>query len=153
MQGLWFMPDERALEALESHWGASLPPGATLLRCSWLGDAFVVVPAGPVHWLNTGTAECTRIADSVAEFEHALATPAAKSWLLPALLQALQAEGKSAAKGECFTYAILPIFAEGKYEPWNFRAVPAWEHFEVTASLHRQVAHLPEGARVRVVIE
>lgn len=153
MQGLWFTPDERALAALESHWGAFLPPGATLLRCSWLGDAFVATPAGPVYWLNTGTAECTQIAESVAEFEQALAMPSSDSWLLPALLQALRAEGKSAAEGECYTYAILPIFAEGKYEPWNFRPVPAWEHFEVTASLHHQVTDLPDGTRVRVVIK
>ncbi|WP_419555327.1 hypothetical protein [Sphingobium yanoikuyae] len=49
-------------------------------------------------------------------------------------------------EGQCFTYVIPPVFAEGKYEVGNFAAVPMKEHFGLSSDLHRQMASLPEGA-------
>ena len=152
MHDHWIQLDARGQAALETHWRHRFPPGATLLGCSAFGDPFLVAAAGEVHWLNTGTAECTRVAGSLAEFEAALQRQPA-SWLLPRLAAALEAEGKFLADGECFTYAILPVFAEGKYEPWNFRPVPAWQHFEVTAQVHGQLEGMPDGTKVRLRVE
>jgi hypothetical protein len=124
-----------------------------VLFCNCFGDPFVIDEGGAVHWLDTGTATLTRVADSLPAFEASLAGEAARDWLLPDLVQALQGEGKSLGRDQCYTYAILPVFAEGKYETWNFKPVPLREHFEVTAELHRSIAPLADGTRVRLAIE
>jgi hypothetical protein len=152
MQEPWIRLDEMGKSALSSHWDWALPAGARLLGCSRFGDAFLVAPNGTVHWLNTGTAEVCQVAASLDDFEKALASEASDLWFLPALVRELEASGKTLAEGECYGYAILPVFAEGKYEPWNFKPMPAGQHFEATASLHRQIAGLPDGARVRLAV-
>jgi hypothetical protein len=151
----WINLDARGEAALVTRWEHRIPPHARILRCTAFGDAFLESPDGGVHWLNTGTAECMQVAVSRLAFEQAIAEEgeAPASWLLPTLVDALEAEGKVLADGQCYTYAILPIFAEGKFEPWNFRPVPAWEHFEVTADLHRQLEGMPDRSRVRLRIE
>ena len=146
---LVFTPSSEALHELRTSWAWLLPADSEPVLFSILGDVFFRTDA--VYWLNTGTASITRVAETVEEFEAALPVHG-DDWFLPPLVQALHDQGKVPAAGECYTYAILPIFAEGKYEPWNFKPVPAAEHFAATAQAHRQVAELPEGAQVQLQV-
>jgi hypothetical protein len=73
----------------------------------------------------------------------------ADEWFLPALIDKLQMAGKLREPGECYTYVTLPIFTEGKYEVDNLNPVPAAEHFELTGHIHRQIAEMPDGAKMR----
>lgn len=151
--GLTFTPDRAALEALRSDWGPMLPDPFAPLLFSVLGDVFFSDAAGKVFWLNTGTAEVVSVAASVGEFQRLLGTDRANEWFLPDLVEALHVAGKIPAAGECYTYAILPIFAEGKYEEWNFAPVPGHEHFSATAHQHEQLASLPDGTRVEISVQ
>jgi energy-coupling factor transporter ATP-binding protein EcfA2 len=36
--------------------------------------------------------------------------------------------------------------------PSNIRLVSALEHFSLSGDLHRQIAHLPDGAKVRIAV-
>lgn len=130
-----------------------LPVDFQPLLLSIFGDLFFSEDNGEVFWLNTGTAEVTAVAASVDEFQRLLETDQATDWFLPDLVEALHQAGKIPAAGECYTYAILPIFAEGAFEVWNFAPVPTHEHFAVTAQIHRKIADLPDGARVRISVE
>jgi hypothetical protein len=142
-------PSAEAVAELRSSWSWILPEQCTFVLFSIFGDAFFSDADGRVSWLNTGTAQITVVAASEAEFLSALRTQC-DEWFLPRLVEQLHAAGSVPGPGECFTYAVLPVFRQGKYEPWNFKPVPAREHFALTAHVHRQIAGLPDGAQVRI---
>ena len=144
-------PSPEAVAALRSSWSWVLPEKYEPVLFSVFGDVFFCGGSGQVFWLNTGTAETTPVASSLAEFQSNLSDNC-DEWFLPRLVEQLHADGKVSKVGECYTYAVLPIFAEGKYEPWNFNAVPAQQHFELTAHIHREIAALPDGSKVRITV-
>ena len=146
---LTFEPTDDAIEQLAEAWAWRLKVPFRPVLFSTLGDMFFARDDGAVWWLNTGTAELTRVADSIEHFHERLATDVADEWFLPALIEKLQLAGKLREAGECYTYVTLPIFAEGKYEVDNLNPVSAAEHFELTGHIHRQIAELPDGAKVR----
>ena len=145
-------PDDDAVRALRSSWRWLIGDDWTPLLFSIWGDAFFS-REGQVQWLNTGVGEVTTVAANEDEFREALGGERATDWFLPGLVTTLHEAGKRPGEGECFTYAIYPVFAEGKYEVWNFAPVPAREHFSVSGQLHREIAELPDGAAVRLSVE
>lgn len=147
---LTFTPSSETVAALRASWSWMLPHDCRFLLFSIFGDAFFCVQTGEVFWLNTGTAEISLVAQSPADFRAALSGHCSE-WFLPHLVEQLRSDGKVPIGDECYTYAVLPIFAEGKYEPWNFKVVPATEHFSLTGHVHREIAALPDGARVRML--
>ena len=147
---LAFLPSDAALEELSEAWSWLLPEPVEPVTASALGDVFFQKGSEAVYWLNTGTAEITRIAESRAAFMELLKTEKADEWFMPGLIQELLNAGKHLKPDHCYTYAVLPIFKEGKYEVSNLNPVPAREHFGLTGTLHRQVNNLPDGAQVQV---
>ena len=81
---------------------------------STLGDVFFEPDSGGIWWLNTGTGELTRVAESLDHFQDRLATDIADEWFMPLLIAQLHAAGKVPEPGECYTYVTLPVFAEGR---------------------------------------
>jgi hypothetical protein len=150
---LTFTPDQTALAAFGSAWSWRLPEHFQPILFSIFGDVFIAAEDGSVHWLNTGTGDLSRVANTVSDFRSILGTTAINEWFLPNLVLQLHEAGRAPEPGECFTYAIFPVFAEGKYEAWNFKPVPAAQHFEYSACVIRQVADVPDGAKVRLAIE
>lgn len=65
---LTFAPPPEALQELNASWGWLLHEPFKPVLFSSLGDVFIEPDSGGVWWLNTGTAELTRVADSVAHF-------------------------------------------------------------------------------------
>lgn len=120
------------------------------LFASLFGDVFFKATTGEVFWLNTGTGSVEKIATDETALSQLLDSKQAELWLLPGLAERLIAAGKTLAPGECYTFIILPIFNEGKYEVENVAVVPALEHFKLTADIHRQIADLPDGAPIRL---
>jgi hypothetical protein len=115
------------------------------------GDVFLKRP-DDVAWLNTGTGELTSVAKDEDEFRELLRGFARSDWFLPVLVASLHELGKRPGPGECFTYAIYPVFAEGQYVPENFTPVPPASHFGLSGDLHRQIQDLEDGAKVRVTV-
>lgn len=132
------------------HWllGAEWAP----LLFSVFGDAFIEKD-GQVQWLNTGTGEIIPVAKDRSEFQHKLGGDDTNDWFMPGLVAALHDAGKYPVEGQCFTYAIYPVFAEGKYEVGNFAVVPIKEHFGLSGDLHRQIMlALTAGIFVAVIL-
>ena len=146
-------PDADALSQLRSAWSWRLPEHFEVLLVTAFGDVFLEVAGDGIYWLNTGTAEVELVAADRATFQAKLNGEEGMDWLLPDLIDELHAEAKVCGPGECYTYAILPIFAEGKYETWNFKPVPVAQHFGLTAHIHRQIEELPDGARVNISLD
>jgi len=150
---LTFTPDGEAVRELRKAWSWLLTEEYTPVLFSVVGDVFLrMVAAGEVQWLNTGTGEIQRVADSVEEFRTLLGTEKVREWFMPALVEQLHAVGKVPAAGECHTYVTLPVFAEGKYEVANLNAVRAKDHFAATAHVLREVQWLPDGTKVKLIV-
>jgi hypothetical protein len=145
-------PDEASLRTLRQSWNWLLGEDWSPVLFSIWGDVFLR-HENQVEWLNTGTGEITTVSEDEDAFREALATERGDDWFMPGLATALREAGKWPGEGECFTYAIYPIFAEGRYEVANFAVVPAREHFSLSGDLHRQLAELPDGTQVRLSVE
>lgn len=145
-------PDSDAIEALATSWSWRIGDAFTPLLFTALGDMFYEADEGGVFWLNTGTAELERVAESVSGFNQLLREEVADDWLLPPLIEALIKAGKTRAEGECYTYVTLPVFVEGEYTVENLNPVSAKEHFELTGSVLQQLQDVPDGTDVNIDI-
>ncbi len=144
-------PDDEAVAELKRSWAWLIPQPWTPLLYSVLGDVFLERQRQGVFWLNTGTGEVTRVAEDVQQFETSLRTDLAEDWFMPQLIACLHQAGKIPNSGQCYTYVIFPIFADGRYEVENLNVVPAKEHFGLSGDLHAQISGLPDGQKVSIV--
>ncbi len=149
---LTITPEDDAVAALRTSWEWRLGEAWSPLLFSAFGDVFLKTSTG-VHWLNTGTGDLEKIAEDEGTFRTAIGGDQANDWFLPSLVEALHEAGKRPAAGECFTYAIYPVFAEGKYEVDNFAVVPAREHFALSGDLHRQLSGMTDGDKVSLRVK
>lgn len=143
-------PSDEAVKQLAESWSWMLREPFVPVIFSVLGDVFLEPEAGGVWWLNTGTGELTRVAESVPEFRELLATELADEWFMSALVEKLHAAGKIASAGQCYTYVTFPAFAEGKYEVDNLNPVQAQEHFALAGHILNEVKSLPDGTKVKI---
>jgi hypothetical protein len=147
---LTFEPAAEAVDELADAWAWRLKDPFRPVLFSILGDMFFARDDDSIWWLNTGTAEVTRVAESVDEFRDQLGTELADDWFLPHLVELLHAAGKVPEVGECYTYVTLPVFHDGRYEVDNLNPVPALEHFALTGHIHREISALPDAPKARV---
>lgn len=151
---LTFDPGQRALSAIASSWSWLLVEPFHPVLFSTLGDMFFRYERGhEIYWLNTGTGSVAPIAGSEEAFESLLASEAAEELFLPDLISDLHEAGKLLQADECYSYAIFPVFAEGKYEASNLNPVPSWEHFGLSGDLHKQLRDFPDGTKVSIKLD
>jgi hypothetical protein len=148
---LTFVPSDEAVQQLRESWSWLLREPFVPVLFSVLGDVFFEPRSGGVWRLDAGTAEISRVAGSIGEFQGLLGTDLADDWFMPDLVERLHDAGKQPSPGECFTYVTLPVFKEGTYEVPNLNPVDARDHFAVTGRIHREIRHLPDGAQVRII--
>jgi Domain of unknown function (DUF1851) len=147
---LTITPRNEAIEELKREWSWLLPEKYQPVLFSALGDMFYEVPAGEIWWLNTGTAELSKVAERRDAFVDLLDTDILMNWFLPPPIEKLRAAGKVLGEGQCYSFLTLPVFKEGKYTAENLFQVDAREHFELTGSIHRQIRALPDGSKVKM---
>jgi hypothetical protein len=149
---LTMTPNDEAIGELRTAWSWLLPEHYQPILFSALGDLFYQTPSGEIWWLNTGTAEVSKVAESQSEFQRLLKTDMADDWLFPPLIEKLIKAGKALSPGRCFTFVTLPIFREGTYTVENLNPVDAREHFRLTGHIHKEISSLPEGAAVKIKV-
>jgi hypothetical protein len=150
---LTFAPSDEAVQQLRESWSWLLREPFVPVLFSALGDMFFQPHTGGVWWLNTGTADVSRVAESVDEFRKLLGTDLVNDWFMPDLVERLQAAGKRPSTGQCFTYVTLPVFEQGTYEVSNLNPVDAREHFSLTGLILQEIQYLTDGAKVRISVE
>jgi len=135
-------------------WSWLFPEQWTPLLCSMVGGIFLQTTNGLVYWLDTGTALIDQVASSREQFETTVRSNSSvvEEWFLPGLVERLHRAGKRAGTGQCYAFTILPVFAEGKYEPENMFTVPVREQLVGIADVHRQLAEAPCGSSVRIKV-
>ncbi len=150
---LSFLPSDIALAEFRKCWSWRFSSDISIVMASTLGDLFCNDGTGAVFWLNTGTAEFDKVADSRDEFIERLRNDVdVENWFMPHLIRDLMDAGKLLKEDYCYSYVIFPVFKEGKYELDNINPVPAREHFGVSGDLHRQIKDLPNGAHVEIAV-
>ena len=145
-------PQDSALASLRNSWNWMLGDAWTPLMFSAIGDVFFEVQAETVWWLSTATGSLEQVAESRDKFRELLGTEKADEWFLPGLVEALRSSGKILATDQCYTYAILPVFAEGTFSVENMNPVSAAEHYSLAGHVHESIRQLPEGAKVQVTV-
>ena len=146
---LTFTPNQDAIDRLADAWAWLLKEPFRPVLFSTLGDVFFEPDSGGIWWLNTGTAELTRVAESLEHFRERLRTDITDEWFMPLLIEQLHLAGKVPEDGECYTYVKLPVFEDGLYEVDNLNPVPAGEHFAITGRILHEIADLPDEAKVK----
>lgn len=119
---------------------------------SVIGDVFLELPVGSVWWLSTATGAIEQVAEGRTHFSQLLGTERADEWFLPGLVDVLYEQGKVPGPDECYSYAILPVFAAGSFSAENMRPVAASEYFGLSGDLHRQLQGLPDGSQVKLQV-
>jgi hypothetical protein len=154
-QDIAFQIEAPLAEEVKAAWSWLFPEHWTPLICSMVGGIFLLTEDGHVHWLDTGTGLIEQVASSKEQFEDILRSDSllVEEWFLPSLVESLQDAGKNATVGQCYAFTVLPVFAEGKYEPRNMIVVPIREQFVGVADIHRQLNAIPDGAAVHVKVE
>ncbi len=119
--------------------------------CSMLGDVFSADGEGQVHWLCCSAADMRQVAASRAAFDAICARNGEEvdEWFGPKLIARLHAAGKIAGPGEAYMFLTLPIFAECRFEPENFKVMSANDIFIGLAEIHQLYLGLPDGTNVR----
>ena len=90
-------------------WIPPLPRDFTLWLVNRLGELFIVVPDGSVHWLEVGSGKLNRLANSREHFAQLLDRDNnADSWLRTSLINACRSADMQLAKDECYGFKIPP---------------------------------------------
>jgi hypothetical protein len=152
IESFTFEPDPSAVNALKTGWGWLLGEAWNPFLFSAIGDVFFEMAAGSIWWLSTATGDLEQVAQSKADFLALLETDAVDEWFLPGLVTYLHSEGKVLAKGECYSYHTLPVFAQGSFSAENMFVSNARLHFETSGEIVSQLRLLGDGSQANLVI-
>jgi hypothetical protein len=134
-----------------SEWTWLLGEEWSALLVSAVGDVFLSSRAHAICRLDTGTAELETVAQTLEDFEAALADPETiADWFLEPVVDELRLQGKQLESGQCYGFTILPIFEGGSYTSENRFRVSAAEHIRFTGEMHLQMRDVPDGGRLKV---
>jgi hypothetical protein len=129
-------------------WRWLVPSQMNLVLVSALGDAFFEDAEGRIHWLDTGGAELTCIADSMVNFDLLRQLPEnAEVWFIPLLVGDLLESGKILNAGQCFIY-VIPLTLGGEITPANFEVCDISVHFRVLGGMQEQLKDVPVGTKI-----
>ncbi|CAN7163034.1 DUF1851 domain-containing protein [Pseudomonas sp. LjRoot71] len=142
---------EESPDEILKEWRWLIPSGLSLRMVSALGDAFLENELGEIYWLDTGSAEISKIAASRDEFDTLRQTANhADQWFSPMLVGDLLSSGKSLSHRECFSYKI-PLTLGGSFSPENFKPTSVAVHFSTLGQIQKQVRDLPIGTKISSV--
>ena len=155
-----FVPDAGAVSALNEGWGWEFGEHVHPFLSSMFGGVFFETSSGEVRWFECGTGLLEDVATSRAAFDNFLGGERDETWearvdewFLPAFVSELRGAGLQPDEGHCYGLTTLPIFQGGTYTADNVFICPIQEWFSCTGSIHRQVAHVPDGESVRIVVK
>ncbi len=133
-------------------WAQLLPVEFEIWMVNCFGDVFLVSADESVHLLRLEDAECLKLAASREEFAQLAGVDGNdRDWFLIPLVDEL-AKSLPLPRGYCYGFVQLPILG-GNYVASNVRTFPLAEIYGFTASIHQQLKGLPDGKRVRIVVE
>jgi len=138
---------------LLSGWADWLPNSLTVWLVNLFGDVFLVYDEGSVHMLDIGTDTLTRVADSRGQFFDLMDVAGnGENWLMIPLVDKCRATGLTPSTDQCFGFKIPPLLG-GEYVVANVALMQVAAYYSFLADIHLQTKSLPDGAKVRIVVE
>ena len=115
------------------------------------GDIFFSDNGGSIHWLDTGTGQLKKVAQSLNDFLAALEDiDNIDNWLLASTVLDLIESGLILKENQVYSYKLMPIM-NGDYSITNFDATDMSVHFSITGQTCRQLQNVPDGTKINKV--
>ncbi len=138
-------------ETLVEDWqwlvGSSLP-----ILVTSVGDAFLQNELGEIYWLETGSAEFEKVADSYEEFQNQLKDhDLIHEWFLVPIVAELKEQGLALEAGKLYGFKQLPALG-GEYQANNFELTDIQVHFAISGQMHFQLKDISDGTQVKLNI-
>jgi hypothetical protein len=118
------------------------------------GDLFLRLPSGKVGMLDLQEGRLVDIAPSVEEFDAARQLNSNhRDCYFDDVSQQLQDRGLRLEEGKIFGYKTPLCFKESAERSDNIYVADIYEYVSFMGTVHKQINDLPEGAKVRLVVE
>jgi len=106
-----------------------------------------------VLWLQVGTGELTEIATSQSQFHELLKQEENRGeWLAEAEARAAWERGLRPGVAQCVGFKIPIVFSQSGDVQDNAYVADLYEQVSFLGDIHRQIASLPDGSKVRLRI-
>jgi len=140
-------------ERLLREWRWLCPQSLTVIDRNAFGDLFLRDEAGRVHILDVGSGDFTLIAESVLEFRTLAVTPGKhEEWFQEEAVNSAKERGLIPGPGQCIGFTTPVVFAEGGGLDSAYIA-DLYEHVSFLGDIHQQISTLPDGAKVKLVVQ
>jgi hypothetical protein len=142
--------DDLDVERLLADWRWLCPQKLMLINRNAFGDMFLSDEEGRVFWLNVAVGCMSLIANCEAEFLK-MSDDADKiqEWFAESDEQAAAKRGLIPGPCQCIGFSVPLVFAQSG-SPETAYVADIYEHIGFLGDLHRQIATLPDGAKVRL---
>jgi hypothetical protein len=148
-----FDVDRLDVSRLLEQWRWLCDQSVTLVARNGFGDLFLRTNERKILWLNVGGGTLTEIAESELGFEHSLAESAKREvWFAEQKLAAFAERGMKPNDLQCIGFKTPVVFAESRSIPDNAYVADLYEQVAFLGDLHRQIAEVPNGGKVRLKV-
>jgi len=139
-------------DRLLCEWRWLCPQSVTIVDRNPYGDLFLRDESGSVHMVDVGSGELTLVAGSVSEFDVLSALPEKREeWFAEAGAKDAAKRGLVPDPKQCIAFDIPLAFAESaNASPY---IADIYDQLGFLGDLHRQLATLPDGSKVELVIK
>jgi hypothetical protein len=149
----WLLVDHLEVERLLAEWKWLCPRRMTLVGRTAFGDLFLCDEDGLVFWLNTAVGKLIQVAESEAQFrEQAESSEKRKEWFAEPDQEACARRGLKPNYSQCVGFSVPLVFAESGSSDTAYIA-DLYEYVSFLGDLHRQIASLPDGSKVRLRVQ
>jgi hypothetical protein len=124
----------------------------SLVARNVFGDLFLRDQAGQIHHLDVAIGKLMKVADSEAQFKE-LAPGKREEWFAESHEIAAAAKGLEPKLTQCIGFSVPLVLRSRPTSPNNPYVADLYEHLAFLGDINRQIANLPDGAEVRLVIE
>ena len=141
------------LSRLLEQWRWLCGQSVTLVARNGFGDMFLRTNDRKILWLNVSGGTLTEIAESELGFEHSLTEPAKRElWFAEQQLASFAGRGLKPNDLQCIGFKTPVVFAESRRVHDNAYVADLYEQVSFLGDLHRQIAEVPNGGKVRLKV-
>ena len=150
----WFEVDGLDVERLLIEWRWLYARKVALVARSVFGDLFLRDETGAIVWLDSAIGRLKTIAESESHFRELAKLPEnQQEWFGETDAEPAAVQGVRPGKLECIAFKTPLVFSQSRDVPNNAYIGNVYKHVSFLGSLNRQIAELPDGAQVRLVID
>ena len=145
-----YLLEDADWQAMLQAWAFALPAEFTMWFANRFGDPFLLYDDGSVHRLLIDLGRTEKLADNREAFAAAMDAQA-DDWLALPLVDRCVAAGRTLAPGRCYGFKIPPVLG-GSYGLDNIVTISITERLAWAADLQQQIADVPDGGKVRLLV-